>query len=239
MINTHSIFLLLLFLSCSRINKNSSSSFNDVNNHNNNVEYSHNVWISEEYLNCMQNNLPNHCVLQLEFPLLKYNIGDSKIYFHDYMDNIEELDAKIKGKEYFVYKDISSSAPFCSFSIKNDSLLLNTSGVMHLYINSPTLYSNVKFDINIGRLNIILFYKLLKNGDFNVFQKLNITDSTFIYCNNELGKVNLISTKDDCTNMWILELLSKKILVYKYLNSCDPKSSPNEIKKKLIFTINL
>jgi len=161
--------------------------------------------------------------------LLAYTREASGIYIYEYQSGFEELDVKyLAGKEYEVYVSFDSPYPFFKMEILKDTLFLTKNDVRFRYVKCPQLRRSEYNDL-VGQLNIKMI------NDKLVSQKLKITDSTSFYCNNELGGVNLLSTKNDCKNMWILEKEGDDILIYDYLNSCDSKTFPVELRKKMVY----
>lgn len=193
-------------------------------------------WVSENYLDCMKNNLPNGCNQISEFPIIRYEKGDTKIIFINNTDEIEYLNVKIKNNIYFIYAEENSEKPFCKFTIENEKMILLKDEKKVQYRNSPFLTSEKITDL-LGKLNLEILNDWLKNKKFDLYGNLKITDASYFYCNREIGNINLLYSKGSCENMWIVELEKNQIFIYKHLNSCESKKSRFEIKKELIYKI--
>lgn len=195
-------------------------------------------WVSELYLKCIKENLPCECTSQVEFSLLVYDRKTSNINIYDYRGGFEELSVKdLSDDKYEVYTSLNSPIPFFRMEILIDTLFLIKDDIKFKYVYSPYLEEYNERDL-VGQLNMKIFNDKLINEEDGITQKLQITESTCFYCNEELGRVNLVSTKNDCENMLILESKDGSVLIYDYLNSCDSKTYPVDLKKKLMYTIS-
>jgi len=155
------------------------------------------------------------------------------------MDRINKLEIRMINHKYYLYATSYSKIPVYYFSIKKDTLVLSRDKIAHTYIYSPEIKSIDKKDGLVGKMNIQLLNKLLLKNGFDIYKELNISDSTYFYCNNEINKNNIISTSGKCDNQWILEKDSNIIFIYKLYNSCNANRWTFKIKKELVFKIIL
>lgn len=195
-------------------------------------------WISQQYLNCLENNLPCDCLEGIEYTLITFNpdVAD-KIQIFEPGLNGEELEVKQGDHGFNVYTHINAPTPFFSFSISEDTMKFSKDGLILKYLKY-TKYNIEQKEIRLlGKLNIAMLKNLLNTDDFDIDKDLNIVTETMFHCNVELGYINLLYNKGDCDNKWIIEQANGKILIYKYTNSCAAKTYPVFIDKELIYTI--
>jgi hypothetical protein len=234
-------FILLSFVNCFSCKENTTSESNNVISSTIQATTSSVIyyWVSEEYLNCMKTNLPNECFRQIEFPIVKYINNEQYIYLYNNFDIVRRSDVRIINYEYFAYTTPYSKVPYCKISLNNDTLFLKVGRINHKYIYSPNLNTIDCRDKMVGKLNLNQIMTRLSKYGFDLYEKLNVCDSTYLYFANEIGEINLISTIGNRENNWILEESSNKIFIYKYLNLYESKSrwAPCEIRKKLMFSI--
>lgn len=200
-----------------------------------------NNWVNSNYIDCLGRDLPCGCSDGVDYILIEFNVEQPNVV-NLFESRLEMIDLSVKKSDednYYAY--IHSGAPdaFLSFTIIGDTMSVRKQGVTTKFIRYTTNESSINGTRLIGRINITMLKKLIHPTGLNIIKELDVSGESLLYCNVELGNINLVSQKGNCKNMWIIEKNEDELLFYSYLNSCENKAYPIEISKELIYTVSL
>lgn len=198
-------------------------------------------WINLEYINCLNNDLPCSCLTDIDYILIEFNVkSPNDIKLLEPKLNIEELLVKISENNIFkVYTHPEASDIFFSFTITGDTMIVSNGEMTQKYIRYKQVDNSQKGAQFIGKLNVLMLQKLINSKNFDIKKELGISEESLLHCNIGLGNINLLYKREDCNNKWILEKDEDKLLIYKYINSCDGKMHPTIVDKKIVYTISI
>ena len=195
-------------------------------------------WINIEYMRCLSNNIPCKCSSiksKYSFAITENNMGKIKTFWNRNL-NENEID------EYQIKKYTSTNKNFAivlgDIFIKKNVITLHTKDGK--IVKYQFLMQSDTFSENYCSIKILeqINDRIKRKNDKSIYDFVPINAGCD--CNNELGKINLITKRGD-SKSWLLEKQEdgNKIILYEIIDREDGKTINTSIVKKYIYSFNL